>query len=46
MYVDRIHLLYTNTIQKASDVVTAYVDNVYAKFGGSKKILSDKWNRI
>ena len=27
--------------KKASDVVTAYVDNVYAKFGGSKKILSD-----
>ena len=23
--------------KKASDVVTAYVDNVYAKFGGSKK---------
>ena len=22
-------------------MVTAYVDNVYAKFGGSKKILSD-----
>ena len=28
--------------KKASDVVTACVDNVYAKFGGSKKILSDK----
>ena len=27
--------------KKASDVVAAYVDNVYAKFGGSKKILSD-----
>ena len=27
--------------KKASDVVTAYVDYVYAKFGGSKKILSD-----
>ena len=27
--------------KKASDVVTAYVDNVYTKFGGSKKILSD-----
>ena len=27
--------------KKASEVVTAYVDNVYAKFGGSKKILSD-----
>ena len=27
--------------KKASDVITAYVDNVYAKFGGSKKILSD-----
>ena len=27
--------------KKASDVVTAYVDNVYAKFCGSKKILSD-----
>ena len=32
--------------KKASDVVTAYVDNVYAKFGGSKKILSRQWNRI
>ena len=27
--------------KRASEVVTAYVDNVYAKFGGSKKILSD-----
>ena len=27
--------------KKASDVVTAYIDNVYSKFGGSKKILSD-----
>ena len=27
--------------KRASDVITAYVDNVYAKFGGSKKILSD-----
>ena len=27
--------------KKASDVITAYIDNVYSKFGGSKKILSD-----
>ena len=27
--------------KKASDVITAYMDNVYSKFGGSKKILSD-----
>ena len=42
MHVDRVHLLYTYTIQKGFRLwVTAYVDNVYAKFGGSKKILSD-----
>ena len=27
--------------KKASDVITAYIDNIYSKFGGSKKILSD-----
>ena len=27
--------------KKASDVITAYIDNVYSKFGGSKKNLSD-----
>ena len=27
--------------KKASDVITAYIDNVYSKFRGSKKILSD-----
>ena len=27
--------------KKASDVITAYIGNVYSKFGGSKKILSD-----
>ena len=27
--------------KKASDVITAYIDNVYSKFGGSKKIFSD-----
>ena len=27
--------------KKASDVITAYIDNVYSKFGGPKKILSD-----
>ena len=27
--------------KKTSDVITAYIDNVYSKFGGSKKILSD-----
>ena len=27
--------------KKATEVVTAYIDNVYSKFGGSKKILSD-----
>ena len=27
--------------KKASDVITVYIDNVYSKFGGSKKILSD-----
>ena len=27
--------------KRASDVITAYIDNVYSKFGGSKKILSD-----
>ena len=27
--------------KKASDVITAYIDNVYSKFGGSKKILLD-----
>ena len=27
--------------KKASDVITAYIDNVYSKFGGSKKIISD-----
>ena len=27
--------------KKASDVITAYIDNVYSKFGGSRKILSD-----
>ena len=29
------------TSKRASEVVAAYVDNVYSKFGGSKKILSD-----
>ena len=27
--------------KQASEVVQAYIDNVYAKFGGSLKILSD-----
>ena len=27
--------------KKASDIITAYIDNVYSKFRGSKKILSD-----
>ena len=28
------------------EVLQAYVDNVYAKFEGSLKILSDKWYRL
>ena len=27
--------------KRASGVITAYIDNIYSKFGGSKKILSD-----
>ena len=46
MHVDRVHLLYTIPSKKASDVVTAYVDGVNAKFGGSKKILSDNGQNL
>ena len=42
MHVNWIHLLHTYTIQKGLRCGNSqYVDNVYAKFGGSKKILSD-----
>ena len=27
----------------AEEVLQAYIDNVYSKFGGSIKILSDQW---
>ena len=33
--------LYPLEVQTAEEVIQAYIDNVYSKFGGSLKILSD-----
>ena len=42
MYVYGLCILYTSKNQNCpSEVLQAYVDNVYLKFGGSMKILSD-----
>ena len=41
MYADRLCLLYLFENQDAEDVIQAYIDNVYSKFGGSLKTLSD-----
>ena len=41
MYANWIHILNPLKTKTASQVVQAYVEGVYAKFGGSMKILSD-----
>ena len=42
MYVDRIHLVYfLSRVKMAKDIVDAYMREVYYKYGGSRKILSD-----
>ena len=41
MYVNRLCVLCTFKIKTAEEVTQAYIDNVYSKFGGSLKILSD-----
>ena len=41
MYAYGLCFLYTSVNQTAEEVLQAYVDNMYSKFGGSMKILSD-----
>ena len=41
MYAYRLCILYTIENETAEEVLQAYIDNVYSKFGGSTKILSD-----
>ena len=41
MYAYWLCILYTLKTKTAEEVLQAYIDNVYSKFGGSTKILSD-----
>ena len=41
MHVKRIYFCVPSKIKTATDVAQAYVNEVYAKFGGSEIILSD-----
>ena len=41
MYAYGLCILYTSKTKTAEEVLQVYVDNVYSKFGGSIKILSD-----
>ena len=41
MYADRICFCVPLKSKTACEVIQAYIDNVYAVFGGSRKILSD-----
>ena len=41
MHVNRLHFLCTFTKKTAEEVIQAYIDQVYSRFGGSLKILSD-----
>ena len=41
MYANRLYVLCTFETKAAEEVIQAYIDNVYSKFGGSLKMLSD-----
>ena len=41
MYAYRLCILYPSQTKTAEEVLQAYIDHVYSKFGGSIKILSD-----
>ena len=41
MYVNRVYICVPSKTKAASEEVQAYTDEVYAKFRGSLKILSD-----
>ena len=41
MYANRLCILCALKTKTAEEVIQAYIDNVYSKFRGSMKILSD-----
>ena len=46
MYVNWLCFLHPLENKLANEVLQAYIDNVYAKFGGSLKILSDNGTEL